>query len=233
VPKYQPPTTIHQLPITNSPLPKVIFLDAVGTLFGVKGSVGEVYSSLARNWGVETIAADLNKAFFASFKASPPPVFPEIKLSNKDLQTAEFQWWSAIARNTFAQIKAVDCFSDFDNFFVELYEYFATDKPWYIYPDVLPALTNWRQKGVELGIISNFDTRLDRVLKSLNLQQFFSSITVSSVVGAAKPDCQIFLKALAKHNCQSDRAWHIGDSLTEDYQGAEKAGISAFWLNRL
>lgn len=33
--------------------PKVIFLDAVGTLFGVKGSVGTVYSQIAQDFGVE------------------------------------------------------------------------------------------------------------------------------------------------------------------------------------
>ncbi len=28
-------------------LPKVIFLDAMGTLFGIKGSVGEIYRAIA------------------------------------------------------------------------------------------------------------------------------------------------------------------------------------------
>ncbi len=224
------PNTIHQLLITNPPLPKVIFLDAVGTLFGVKGSVGEVYSEIARSWGVETVATDLDRAFFASFKAAPPPVFAQSDRTK--LQIAEYQWWQSIALNTFAQVGAIEHFSNFERFFAELYEYFATDRPWYIYPDVIPALNNWQQQGVSLGIISNFDTRLDRVLESLNLVQFFTSITISSVVGAAKPDKQIFLKALAKHNCQPEKAWHIGDSKQEDYHGANSIGIPAFWLDR-
>lgn len=224
------PNTIHQLPITNSPLPKVIFLDAVGTLFGVKGSVGEVYSEIARNWGVETSVAALDRAFLASFKAAPPPVFA--LRDRTKLQIAEYQWWQSIALNTFSKVVSLDRFSNFDRFFAELYEYFATDRPWYIYPDVIPALNNWQQQGISLGIISNFDTRLDRVLKSLNLGQFFTSITISSVVGAAKPDEQIFLTALARHNCQPELAWHIGDSQHEDYYGANLIGIQAFWLDR-
>ena len=40
--------------------PKVIFLDAVGTLFGVKGSVGEVYREIAADFGVDVAASVLD-----------------------------------------------------------------------------------------------------------------------------------------------------------------------------
>ena len=48
--------------------PKVIFLDAVGTLFGVKGSVGEVYSYLASQVGVNCDASLLETLFYQQFK---------------------------------------------------------------------------------------------------------------------------------------------------------------------
>ena len=32
--------------------PKIIFFDAVGTLFGIKGSVGEVYKAIAKKYGL-------------------------------------------------------------------------------------------------------------------------------------------------------------------------------------
>jgi putative hydrolase of the HAD superfamily len=226
------PLTIKKLPINSDRLPKVIFLDAVGTLFGVKDSVGEVYSAIARHWGVEISAADLDRAFIKSFKASTPPVFPEINQQPLALRDAEYQWWSAIAVKTFTEVKVINRFVDFEKFFAQLYEHFATAQPWYIYNDVLPALINWQEKEIELGIISNFDTRLDRVLESLDLKRFFRSITISSVAGAAKPDSHIFMKALATHNYNPDRAWHIGDSLTEDYYGAMSVGIKSFWLDR-
>ncbi len=38
--------------------PQVIFLDAVGTLFGVKGSVGAIYSQIAADFGVEVVAKE-------------------------------------------------------------------------------------------------------------------------------------------------------------------------------
>ena len=96
----------------------------------------------------------------------------------------------------------------------------------------MPALKHWRQLGIELGVLSNFDSRLYHVLQALELAQFFTSITISTQVGAAKPDPLIFTNGLNKHHCPPQSAWHIGDSLQEDYHGAKAAGLRAIWLQR-
>ena len=210
--------------------PKVIFLDAVGTLFGIRGSVGEIYQAIARQAGVEVAAKSLNQGFRQSFQASPPPAFPNAEAAQ--IPELEFNWWKAIVKNTFAQAGVLENFADFNSFFVQLYAYFATAQPWYIYGDVLPALQHWQQQGIKLGVVSNFDSRLHNVLELLGLQQFFSSVTISSTVGVAKPDGRIFTVALEKHNCTPQQAWHIGDSLQEDYYGAKSVGIRAFLLKR-
>jgi putative hydrolase of the HAD superfamily len=210
--------------------PKVIFLDAVGTIFGVKGSVGEVYSAIARDFGVTVAAPTVNRAFSQSFKAAKPPAFPGAALS--DIPSLEFQWWETIARTTFDVAGVLDQFSNFRVFFNELYSHFAGGEPWHIYPDVLPALESWQAKGIELGVISNFDTRLHTILEILQLRQFFSTVTISSTLGAAKPSGKIFLAALEKHHCLPEQAWHIGDSLKEDYYAAKAVGIRPFLVER-
>ena len=211
------------------PPPKVIFLDAVGTLFGVKGSVGQVYAEMAQRFRVEVSAESLNRAFLQSFQAAPPPIF---SAKTEEIPKYEFEWWQAIAQRTFQEAGVLQKFPDFSSFFVELYKCFATAEPWFVYPDVRPALRHWRQLGIELGLLSNFDSRLYSVLQALDLAQFFSSITISTEVGAAKPDPQIFAAGLKKHHCTADVAWHIGDSLKDDYQGAKAAGLRAIWLKR-
>jgi putative hydrolase of the HAD superfamily len=210
--------------------PKVIFLDAVGTLFGIRGSVGEIYQAIACQAGVEVSAPSLDQAFRQSFQASPPPAFPDAEPA--EIPQREWAWWKTIVQNTFTQVGAIERFDDFNAFFSQLYAYFATSQPWYVYGDVLPALQYWQQQGIELGIVSNFDTRLYAVLEKLELRQFFSSITISAMVGVAKPEQQIFAAALHKHNCTPQQAWHIGDSLQEDYYGAKAVGIRAFLLKR-
>lgn len=210
--------------------PKVIFLDAVGTLFGVQGSVGKVYAEIAQRFGVEVSDDALDKAFFQSFKASAPLMFPGSK--PEEIPKLEFEWWHDLVLRAFQQVGVLDQFSDFSAFFTHLYHHFATTAPWFIYPDVLPALQHWRQLGIELGVLSNFDSRLYSVLQALELAQFFSSITICTEVSAAKPDPHIFAVGLDKHHCPAELAWHIGDSLQEDYHGAKAAGLRAIWLQR-
>lgn len=214
----------------STTLPKIIFLDAVGTLFGVKGSVGEVYAEVAQRFGVTVAAAALNRSFFQSFRAAGMPAFGGIDRTER--QAREFEWWLAIVTQTFQQANALHQFPDFADFFAALYAHFATAAPWVVYPDVRSALERWQRMGVTLGILSNFDSRLYAVLQSLDLATFFASVTLSTEVGAAKPDPKIFAIALQKHNCLPHAAWHIGDSFEEDYQAAKKAGMRGIWLRR-
>ncbi|MDJ0687613.1 MAG: HAD-IA family hydrolase [Xenococcaceae cyanobacterium MO_188.B32] len=210
--------------------PKVIFFDAVGTLFGVKGSVGEVYKEIALEFGLALDAESLEQAFRSSFKHSSPPTFPGVR--EQDIPQQEFKWWKEVSKSTFARVDALNKFADFELFFARLYQHFAGIKPWYIYDDVIPTLQYWQRQKIPLGIISNFDTRLFQVLKLLELEHFFTSVTISSLSGSAKPDSQIFMTALAKHNCYPTEAWHIGDSKREDYQAARKIGINSWLLDR-
>lgn len=210
--------------------PNVIFFDAVGTLFGVNGSVGEIYGHIAQRFGVDADADALNHAFFQSFRKAPPMAFPGTDITS--IPNKEFHWWRAIALQTFDEVGVLDQFSDFDQFFDDLYAHFATAEPWRVYPETPDILDYWRSNGVDLGIVSNFDSRLHRVLDVLGFTPLFSSVTLSTEVGAAKPDFKIFEVALKKHNCLPHAAWHVGDSFKEDYEGAKAAGMRAIWLKR-
>ncbi|NJM98172.1 MAG: HAD-IA family hydrolase [Phormidesmis sp. RL_2_1] len=230
LPSPNTPETIPPKP-PSAVLPKVIYLDAFGTLFGVKGSVGELYSNLARTAQIITDPQAVNRAFYQSFAASERLAFP-----NADPATVpdlEYHWWKAIVADTFQRVGALEKFEDFDTFYAGLYGYFETPAPWQIYPDTLAALQRWQSMGIELGIISNFDSRLHRVLDVLGLAHYFQSVTISTEVGAAKPSSAIFQAALAKHNCPPPQAWHVGDSEVEDYAGAQAAGIHAILIARV
>jgi putative hydrolase of the HAD superfamily len=210
--------------------PQVIFLDAVGTLFGVRGSVGEIYDEVASKYGVTCAAEILDRHFYTAFKTATPCVFPSVPIV--DIPQREYQWWKAINQQTFTAAGVSEQFSDFDAFFDELYRYFTTAAAWEIYPDTIEALTQWQQAGIPLGVLSNFDSRLYTVLQVLDLEQYFSTVTISTEVGAAKPQPEIFTAALSKYQCAPADAWHIGDSQEDDSLGASGVGIMAIWLDR-
>lgn len=221
--------TLLDLP-SSLPLPKAIFLDAFGTLFGVRGSVGQIYSEVASKYGVNCAPELLNQHFYLAFKAAAPCIFPGVPTA--DIPICECNWWREINRQTFTAAGVIEQFADFDVFFEDLYHHFTTSEVWEIYPDVIPALTNWQRSGVQLAIISNFDSRLYTVLEVLGLNHYFSTVTISTAVSAAKPQIEIFTAALSKHQCLPQFAWHIGDSFDDDYLGASHAGLTAIWLNR-
>jgi putative hydrolase of the HAD superfamily len=216
--------------------PKVIFLDAVGTLFGIRGSVGEIYQRFAAAAGVMVDAEALNKAFFQSFAAAPRAAFPGVP--GDQIPALEYAWWRAVAARSFEQVEVLPQFPNFDQFFRPLFDHFLTAEPWALYPEVPEILTCWRSAGIQLGVLSNFDSRLQPVLAALEISQFFGSVTISTAVGAAKPEAKIFRMALAQHHLadlpaeQSALAWHIGDSWKEDVVGAHGAGLTPIWLNR-
>ncbi|MBE9222762.1 HAD-IA family hydrolase [Cyanobacterium stanieri LEGE 03274] len=210
--------------------PQVIFLDAVGTLFGVKNNVGWAYTQISQKYGVNYDSQLVNQAFYQSFQISSPLCFDT--QSENLIKSLEFDWWKKIAENTFQSLNLLDQFTNFDDFFIELYQHFSTEKPWYIYNDVIFNLNLWQKQGINLAIISNFDTRIFSVLDSLDLSKYFSSITISSLSGMAKPHPNIFRQALETNNCFPENAWYIGDSKKEDYWGAKSVGMKAFWLSR-
>ena len=116
-------STLLNIP-DSLPLPQVIFLDAFGTLFGVRDSVGQIYSEVASKYGVNCQPELLNQYFYLAFKNSSPCVFPGA--ASVDIPQREYQWWREINRQTFTGAGVWEQFDDFDAFFQELYRYFTT-----------------------------------------------------------------------------------------------------------
>ena len=105
---------------------------------------------------------------------------------------------------------------------------------WEVFPDVVPALDALcARSGCSLGIVSNFDSRVVRILEGLGLAPWFASVTLSSQVGATKPGPAIFAPgARAATGSTPAEALHVGDSPAEDGEGARAAGLRAVLIDR-
>ncbi|MDE0403727.1 MAG: HAD-IA family hydrolase [Nitrospira sp.] len=209
---------------------KVVFFDAAGTLFRVKGSVGDVYLQYAAKYGVPRspdMVTKVNQAFKDAFRQAPPPIFA-VEQPEK-LKQCERLWWFDIVHAVFYR---VGMFEGFDDYFEEVYEAFSRGEAWDLYPEVPEVLQQLRSQGYELGVISNFDTRFFDIVRALRLEHFFDSITISSIAGSAKPSPQIFQRALDQHVVEPEEAMHVGDDPKEDFAGATDAGLSGVLLDR-
>src|SRR5437879_11669328 len=200
--------------------PRVIFFDAADTLFHVKGSVSEVYLSLGRKYGV-TACRDLSRhAFVKAFDAAPPPVFAV--QDPQEIKSCERLWWFDVVHHVFYR---AGMFEGFDGYFDEVFAYFARPDAWELYEDTVSTLSELEALKIELGIVSNFDSRLYEILIGLGIDRFFESVTISSFAGAAKPDRKIFQHALQKHGVTAGEALHVGKRLRDDGGAGTGAGL--------
>ncbi|MGH9938269.1 MAG: HAD-IA family hydrolase [Blastocatellia bacterium] len=210
------------------PTPEVVFFDATGTLFEVRGGVGEIYGRVARDFGFESEPRTLQRNFARSFREQPALAFPS-GTPDAELAGLEKDWWRNLVEAVFADLGP---FPRFDEFFDEIFERFRGREFWRVYDDVEPALAGLKQQGFRLGVISNFDSRLYDALRACDLDRFFDSVHISTRVGAAKPDPAIFQAALGHYRIDPSQACHVGDSLREDVAGARAAGLHAFLIDR-
>lgn len=100
-----------------------------------------------------------------------------------------------------------------------------------LFDDVLPTLDALSSRGIPLGILSNFSSNLEEVLRQVGIHQYFDFFIVSAIAGVEKPDPRIFdLTARAAH--PRAEIVYIGDSIFHDIDGARRAGMDAILVDR-
>ncbi|MFM8276516.1 MAG: HAD-IA family hydrolase [Cyanobium sp.] len=213
-------------PVSAWPRPAGLLLDAMGTLIGLKASVGSTYAAAAADHGLTVAAAAIDAAFPAIYRSAPPLAFPG--LEGAELERAERRWWGERIE---AVLRACGAGPATPALQHQLFERFADPDLWRVYPDVLEPLRRWQGAGLRLAVVSNFDSRLDGLLRGLGLAELVELVVVSSRAGAAKPSPLPFQQALAGLGLAASQVWHVGDS-PEDGAGARAAGVPCLLVRR-
>jgi putative hydrolase of the HAD superfamily len=195
-----------------------VLFDAAETLFTTRGSVGEIYNSIARRYGSAATPSEIQESFTRHFPHSGP------------LNSAtERQWWKDLVFRVFSDVGMVE---DFDRFFEEIYDLFRDSRGWMLFPETREILEELRRHRLKVGVISNFDSRLYSVLKDLGIDSLFNAVTICSEVGFAKPQPEIFHAALRVLGVTPQRTLFTGDSLIDDFRAGEDAGLTTYLLDR-
>lgn len=199
-----------------------MLFDLVGTLIYTKDPVGYVYSNVARSFGFDTDYKKLDKAFEEMIHRTAPPTGGE---------TEEKEWWRRIVFNTFEMCE-YNLGDKFEEIFEILFKEFTRKSAWAVYPEVYSVLGKLKEMNLKTGLISNFDSRLETILKGLDLFKHFNCLSYSGKVGFSKPDLRIFQFALKELNILPEEAIYVGDSLNIDYYPACDMNIRALLIDR-
>jgi putative hydrolase of the HAD superfamily len=213
-------------------MPEVVFFDLVGTLVRGTKPIGEQYAGFARAFGARPDVDKLDAAFRRAMKEGPPLAFTGRTL----VETAALErgWWVNLVGRVVEDAGLSEALGGpvFEDFFAALYHHFTTAGAWELFPDVEPALDGLKSRGIRIGLITNYDTRVFAVLEAVGLARYLDAVSIPAHVGASKPAPAIFLHALGQLRVDAREALHVGDEPRDDYEGALAAGLGAVLIDR-
>ncbi|CAI2185121.1 4344_t:CDS:2, partial [Funneliformis geosporum] len=167
----------------------------------------------AAKFGIKLEETMIDKKFRESFRN----VYKIYRNYGYDNGLSSKEWWSKVIETTFLEtgIDKKDLLPILPILSTNIYNKFTTSEAYELYDEteyVLNELHNIRK--IKLGIISNLDERLERILSSLKIHQYFDFILLSGIFGVEKPDVKIFEKALELGGIKEGnvkQVLHIGD----------------------
>jgi putative hydrolase of the HAD superfamily len=209
------------LPPIPDPLECVLF-DAGDTLLAPSPSFHGRFVQVAAEHGVELEEADAAAAIAAAVRAAEWP-------TDWTDPATQRSFWLEFYRRTLVELGHRD---DGAALAEALYRTFSDPATYKLFPDVRPALEALADRGVTLGVVSNFEPWLEDVLALEGVDGHFAAVAISGKLGVAKPEPGIFLAALEQAGAPAEATVHVGDQPVNDVEAAMAVGITPVLLDR-
>lgn len=205
---------------------RAVTFDIGHTLLFPHPSLGDVYSETALRHGIRITPAAAEQRFAGAWRhvqAEHQGLF-----YGTDHATAKAFWLRVIQR-----IFDGECPADepLFRFLDDLYLEFSYPRTWRVSAHWEGVRRELRRRGVELGLISNWDIRLRELLSGLGVLADFDAVVISAELAVEKPDVAIFAAAATRLEVAPSDILHIGDAWREDVCGAHAAGLQVAWFN--
>ncbi|XP_065504849.1 haloacid dehalogenase-like hydrolase domain-containing protein 3 [Caloenas nicobarica] len=204
---------------------RLLTWDVKDTLLRLRRPVGESYAAEARAHGLQLRPPALSQAFREAYGAQSRR-FPNY---GQDQGLSSQQWWLDVVGQTF-RLAGVQDDSIVTLMAENLYRDYCSAQNWEVLPGASETLSRCRQRGFHMGVVSNFDNRLEKILSQCDLRHHFEFVLTSEAAGFAKPDRRIFEEALRLGGVPPGQAAHVGDDYTRDYRAARAVGMHGFLL---
>jgi putative hydrolase of the HAD superfamily len=108
------------------------------------------------------------------------------------------------------------------------------DLPVRLFSDARRCLDRLKADRRSLGIVSNSssEARVRTLLDRAGILDYFSRVVSSGTEGVAKPDPEIFHRAVVRLGVRPSEAFFVGNLAATDARAARAAGLHSVWLNR-
>jgi putative hydrolase of the HAD superfamily len=210
----------------------VVLLDVGETLIAPRGSFGAVYAKVLDVLGVRIPDGALESALRETW-AELDRLIPRGEDRYAWFPGGEREYWTRFTRNTLEKASGEEVEEPFvATVLAKLAEAFRAREVWRVYPDVRPALEALLDAGVRIGVVSNWDSNLPRLLDRLGLARYFEVVGVSHLEGVEKPAPELFRRVLDRMGAAAGEALHVGDVPELDIAGANAAGVDGLLVDR-
>jgi putative hydrolase of the HAD superfamily len=205
----------------------MVFFDAGETLLRPYPSFGELFAATAVAHGVPIEVDEVNdvRRRLAPFLlelaedsgVEQPSLLPE----------RSYDFWGYVYRRFLAELQIED-----ETLVRRLFDVFSDSASYKLYDDSLPTLLELQQRGYRLGLISNFEGWLEKLLIELEVGHLFDTTVISAVEGIEKPDPAIYHLALERSGALPGRSAMVGDSPANDAEPSAQVGMVPVLLDR-
>jgi putative hydrolase of the HAD superfamily len=206
---------------------EVVFFDAGDTLLRPFPSFQELFATTCGRRGFEVDAEDV-----LAVRTRLAPHLVDLaeatgvespSLSPKDSR----MFWTYLYRRFLQELGIND-----EPLVAELYEVFSSSASYKLFDDVVPTLNALSERGMRIGLISNFEEWLQRMLVEMEIHEHFDTTVISGLEGVEKPDPKIYEVAVERAGVDPSHALHVGDSPALDVEPATEVGMRAVLLDR-
>ena len=207
---------------------KAVLFDAVGTLIKPCPAVAEAYLAVGLRHGTTLTLTDVRTNFAEAVRQYAAE--DERNHNYRTDETREQNRWRTIIRLVFTDL--THDAAALDGLFDDLWEHFADARHWVLFDDVASTWQQLQEKGLTLGVASNFDRRLLAIGQAMAPIADCKHWFVSSIMGHRKPGCAFFTTIEEQLGLSGEELVLVGDDIMNDYRAARAAGWQAFLIDR-
>ncbi len=207
---------------------RLITFDVGGTLIHPHPSVGGVYAEVLTRRGFPADPEATERAFEEAWDQAARSVPPDRERYGWSPHGERGYWRNLLAMT----VRRLGGNHPPPGAAEELFERFGHRETWRIYPDVTGTLGSLASRGLPMGVLSNWDSRLPTLLRELGIRHYFGPILISALEGYEKPDPRFFHLAARRTGLEPAQILHVGDRELEDREGARRAGCRGLKIER-
>jgi putative hydrolase of the HAD superfamily len=205
----------------------IVFFDAGETLLHPHPSFPELFATTVYERGYIVTAGEV-----AEVQGRLAPHLVELAEESGVEQPSlsaegSLKFWKHLYRRLLGEFGIDD-----EDMVSRLYEVFSSSASYKLFDDVLPTLAVLTAAGYRLGVISNFEEWLEKMLIELEVGHLFDVTIISGVAGVEKPDPLIYEIALKEAKVAAGEAVHVGDSPVMDVEPSASVGMRSVLLDR-